>query len=310
MQFRAGAFYIVLFLVVAAGAYGVIAVAEAPEATVDEADADYVLSVGDEFEVNGQVYNVTDLAEDSGTLESIEEDVTLEQEWEDGDTVMLDEDSEYTLSINQPEDDEEAEDENGAEAEEDENGDEAADDAEEENGDEAADDAEAQPTSFTLTEDYDEDEYETVEREDGIYVVVEEDGSESLIHIDDFDEIDSQTYELGDSIEYYSQDDDEMIDGEVADITTETVTVEYIGDEVTETDLEQGQTVTLNGEEFVAYFPGTEEVYLSSNVQEFQQQQAEVEYHHERIGGFWWVIGLSMITAIFIAGLAFMPVRG
>lgn len=310
MQFRAGAFYIVLFLVVAAGAYGVIAVAEAPEATVDEADADYVLSVGDEFEVNGQVYNVTDLAEDSGTLESIEEDVTLEQEWEDGDTVMLEEDSEYTLSINQPEDDEEAEDENGDEAEEDENGDEAADDAEEENGDEAADDAEAQPTSFTLTEDYDEDEYETVEREDGIYVVVEEDGSESLIHIDDFDEIDSQTYELGDSIEYYSQDDDEMIDGEVADITTETVTVEYIGDEVTETDLEQGQTVTLNGEEFVAYFPGTEEVYLSSNVQEFQQQQAEVEYHHERIGGFWWVIGLSMITAVFIAGLAFMPVRG
>ncbi len=298
MQFRAGAFYIVLFLVVAAGAYGVIAVAEAPEATVDEADADYVLSVGDEFEVNGQVYNVTDLAEDSGTLESIEEDVTLEQEWEDGDTVMLEEDSEYTLSINQPEDDEEAEDENGDEAEED------------ENGDEAADDAEAQPTSFTLTEDYDEDEYETVEREDGIYVVVEEDGSESLIHIDDFDEIDSQTYELGDSIEYYSQDDDEMIDGEVADITTETVTVEYIGDEVTETDLEQGQTVTLNGEEFVAYFPGTEEVYLSSNVQEFQQQQAEVEYHHERIGGFWWVIGLSMITAVFIAGLAFMPVRG
>ncbi len=280
MQFRAGAFYIVLFLVLSAGAYAVIATAEAPEATVDEADADYVLSEEDEFEVDGELFIVAEVGEDSGMLEQIEEDVTLEQSWDDGETVMLEEDAEYDLRIDQPEEDDAEEDDDG------------------------------QPTSFTLIEVYDDDDFETVERDDGVFVVVDDDGSEELIPIEEFDEIDTQTYEAGDSISYFDEDEESQIDGEVSDITAETVTVEYIGDEITETDLEQGVTVTLNGEEFVAYFPGGDEVYLSSNIEDYEQQVAEVEYHHERIGGFWWVIGLSMISAIFIAGLAFMPVRG
>lgn len=281
MQFRAGVLYIVLFLVIAAGAYGVIATAEPPEATINEADADYVLSAGETVEIGGETYNVSDLGADSGTLESVETGVTLEQTWEDGDTVMLDEESEYTLSIDQPgsEDDEEA-------------------------------NESAQPESFTLTEAYDEEEYETVERDDGVYVIVSDGDTDQLVPIEEFEEIDTRTYEVGDSIEYYNDDEGALVEAEVATITAESVTVEYIGEEVTEISIDHEETVTIGDQEFVAYFPSDEQVYLSSNVEQFQQQQASVDRFNERVSGFQWVIAFSIITAILMGGLAFMPVRG
>ena len=316
MQFRAGILYVVLFVVIAAGAYGVIATAESPELTIDEADADFTLTEGDEFEVDGQVFNVSQLAGGEGTVEQVDEDATLEVEWEDGDLVSVEEDVEYVLEINQPDaDDDEAEDENGDEAEE-ENGDDAEaddEDGNDENGDEAeADDGDDEdgPESFTLREDYDEDEYETVERDDGIYVVVTDNDSDELVHIDDFDGIDSQVYELGDSIEFYDTDGEEMVEGEVANIDTEFVVVEYTGIQVTEFDLVNTNTVTLNGEEFGVYFSSDDEVYLTSNLELFNAQLDEIEEFGERVHGLWWVVSLSALTGFLIAGLAFMPVRG
>lgn len=325
MQFRAGILYVVLFVVIAAGAYGVIATAESPELTIDEADADFTLSEGDELEVDGQVFNVSQLADGQGTVEQVDEDATLDVEWEDGERVPIEEDVEYILEINQPDaaDEEEADEENGddEEAEDDENGDEAedgenGDEAEaedDENGDEAeADDADEEdgPESFTLREDYDEDEYETVEREDGIYVVVTDNDSDELVHIDDFDEIDSQVYEVGDSIEFYDTDSEENVEGEVTSIGTELVVVEYTGVQVTEFDLENANTVTLNNQEFGVYFPSDDEVYLTSNLELFNAQLDDIEEFSERVHGLWWVVSLSALTGFLIGGLAFMPVRG
>ncbi|MFC7239320.1 hypothetical protein ACFQS4_14010 [Saliphagus sp. GCM10025317] len=60
MQLRAGIVYAVLFMVVAAGAYAVIATAESPQVTIDEADADYQLEQGDEITIEDRTYNVSE----------------------------------------------------------------------------------------------------------------------------------------------------------------------------------------------------------------------------------------------------------
>ncbi|WP_263020374.1 hypothetical protein [Natronobiforma cellulositropha] len=280
MQFRAGILYVVLFVVVAAGAYGVIATAESPEVTLSEAEATFALGEGDEFEVGGQVFNVSQLADGSGTVEHVDEEAVLDVEWDDGDSVPVEEDLEYILEINQPE---------------------VADDEDEDD---------ASPESFTLREDYDDEEYETVERADGLYVVVTENGSEELIHIDDFDEIDSQVYEVGDAIEFYDEETETQVEGEVATIRAEVVVVEYVGELVTEFDLEHANTVTLEGEEFGVVFPGDGTVYLTDDLESFEGQLDDIETFEDRVQGLWWVVSLAGLTGTLIAGLAFMPARG
>ncbi|MCU4974448.1 hypothetical protein OB955_17130 [Halobacteria archaeon AArc-m2/3/4] len=289
MQFRAGILYVVLFVVVAAGAYGVIATAESPEVTIDEANADYVLEAGDEFEVDGQTFNVSELGAGTGTVEYVDEEAVLEVQWEGqgdgdwdgGDSVFLgeSEDDEYHLMIIMPE---------------------AAED----------DEDEAEPEEFLLIEAVDDDEFEIVQREGEPYVVVSEDGTEELVHVTDVDEIDTQVYQEGDGIEFYDDEDETMVDGEVTDIGAELVTVEYIGTEIDEYDLTNAETVTLNDQEFGVYFPSDEQVYLTSDLDAFQAQHDEIEDHGDRVQGLWWVASLAALTAIVIAGLAFMPVRG
>ena len=348
MQFRAGILYVVLFSVIAAGAYGVIATADSPEVTIDDADADYVLEEGDEITVGDRTYNVSELAGGSGTLTYIDDEAVLEVEWEDGDSVFLDEDDEYELHINQPEeaeeedeeddeaDDEEADEDEAdddEEADEDE-ADEEADDEEaddEETDDEEADDEEAdeeeaddeeaeedepQPESFTLIEVFDPDEvdFEVVERgeEDEPYVIVpdEENDTEILIPLDEFDELDSQTYEVDDDIEFFDDEAELTVEGEVVEITTETVTVEYIGEEETTYDIDHLEVAIVEGEEFGVYFPTDDQAYLTEDVDGFEAQFDEVETFEERIEALWWVVALSFITASLMVGMAFMPVRG
>lgn len=339
MQFRAGILYVVLFVVVAAGAYGVIATAESPEVTIDEANADYTLEAGEEFEVDGQTLNVSQLSAHSGTVEYVNESAVLEVQWEgqgdddwnSGDSVMLgdSEDDEYTVMIIQPggaedngEDDGGNENEGGDGNEtagggnesEGDDGNETAGDGNESEGESGNESAEgddgAEPQAFMLIEAFDEEEYETVEREGQPYIVVSENDSEELVHVTEFDEIDTQVYETGDSIEFYDEENEEMTEGNVTDISADMVTVEYIGTEVDEYDLVDTETVILNDQEFGVYFPSDEQVYLTSDLEAFQAQQASVEDHGDRIRGLWWVVSLAVLTAIVIAGLAFMPVRG
>lgn len=329
MQFRAGVLYIVLFSVIAAGAYAVVATADTPEATIDEGDADHTLSVDENFTLNDRTYTLTEIGETeeggdhggghtvvTGTLQYVNESGALEAEWEDGGEVYLEENgTAYTVAINQPDENGEAENdseggEDGSDSEDGGDGEDGGNESEDAGNESSEDEGDAGPTSFTLREDFDEDEHETVEREDGIYVVVEENGTERLVHIDEYDEIESRTYETGDDVEFYYNDSESQVEATVAEITAETVTVEWRGETTTEYELRQGQTVTLEDQELVAYFPNTEEVHLSSDVESFEQQEQDAEAFQERLTGLWWVITMSVITVILLAALAFMPVRG
>lgn len=289
MQFRAGILYVVLFAVVAAGAYGVIATAESPEVTVDQADADYELTEGDEFDVGGQTWNVSSLSGGSGTVEHVEANVTFEAQWEgasaanddswdNGDAVALEEGQEYNVYIHGPSTDED--------------------------GNESA------PEAITLIADIDEDTYDVIERDDGVYVTVTSDDTEEVVNVDEVDEIDSTTVENGSEIAFYQEDQGAQVDGQIVAISADVVTVEYVGDEVTENELGNTEPVTLNDEEFVAYFPNPDEAYLTSNVDVVESQQADLQEFNDRIRGLWWVVSIAALTAITIASLAYMPVRG
>lgn len=287
MQFRAGILYIVLFSVISAGAYGVIATAESPTVTIDEGSADHVLSEGEPVTIGDRTYNVTELSGGSGTLEYVNESAILEAEWEDGDTVELENGTEYTVIVNEAEDGDENESDDGNETDE-------------------GNESDGQRT-VTLREDFDEDEYEIVERDDGDYVVAED---EELVPIDEFDEIDSRTYEVGDTVAFNESEQEEVVEGEVVDIGSEAVTVEYVGTATEEYELEDGSTTLIGEEEFAVYFPSEDRAHLSSDLDSFEQQQAEVESFNERITGLWWVIAMSISAVAVLAALAFMPVRG
>ncbi|MFP8956452.1 hypothetical protein ACLI4Y_06970 [Natrialbaceae archaeon A-CW3] len=339
MQLRAGIVYIVLFMVVTAGAYAVIATAESPQVAIDEADADYQLEAGDDVTIGELTYNVSELngAAGTGTLEHVDDEAVLDvswsgasalegDSWDSGDAIQFEEDGEeYYVYIYAPpgeevqedddeddeaEDDEaddgEAEDENG---ENDEADDEEADDEEAE--DDEAEDVDAEPEAFLLIEAFDDENATVVERADGVYVTVEnEDGEEVLRSVTEIDDIDTVEVEVGDTVTFYEEEMEDQVDGEVTELETDSVTLEYIGEEITEVSLEHHQVVLIDGEEYGVHFPGDDVVYLTEDVESFEAQHDEVEEHEDRIHGLWWVIGLSISMVIILAGLAFMPVRG
>jgi hypothetical protein len=95
----------------------------------------------------------------------------------------------------------------------------------------------------------------------------------------------------------------------VADVTPSGVVVEWTAPRTTTVSFANAENVTLNDQRFVAHFEG-ESVLLSSDPAAYQQQLARQDYFHERQNGLWGVTLLSGIAAMFIVGLAYLPVRG
>jgi len=97
MQRRAVAVYVAFFVLIATASYALIATAEEPTITLEEAD--FELAEGEEFTVGDQTYTVSEIeqTEDeedgsttfAGTLEWVEEDVEMTEVWADGDTVEV-----------------------------------------------------------------------------------------------------------------------------------------------------------------------------------------------------------------------------
>lgn len=89
MQRRAAAIYATLFIVLAAGAYGTIGVAQAP--SVGIANPDYSLTEGDTVTIGGTEYRVDTVQESSAELIWVESGVDFSETWENGSTVTIDE---------------------------------------------------------------------------------------------------------------------------------------------------------------------------------------------------------------------------
>ena len=284
MQRRAVAVFVALFLAIAGVSGALTATADSPEIALESPDFD--VSQGDPVEVNGESYTVTDISETeegggghggaattviSGTLER-EFTAEMSETWANGSTVTVG-DRDWRVTVD------------GANA-----------------------------TEFTLVEALDRQailesddaaENQTVTLEDGEYVAVTDDsGERTLVPVEEyFPAPEERTYETGATLEYGGNTvtvDDVTADGAV--LVWEATQTETI-------DVAQEGTVTLGGTDYIAHFPDASTLRLSTDMEAYEAQVAEIDTFKQYNTGLTRVFVLSMLSSILLAGAAFLPSR-
>ena len=279
MQRRAVAVYVALFVLIAGAAGVLTATAETPEITFENPEFD--VSEGDQIDADGDSYTVAEITESepdddgqttvTGILER-EEETRLSETWENESAIELD-DGEWRVEIRSDE-----------------------------------------PTAFTLVEVLDRQaileaddaaDNETVERDDGEYVAVTDgSGDTTLVSADEyFPAPEERTYETGDSLAY----NDETVT--VDEITTDNVVVVWDGVQTTTVELEEESTVTLGGTEYIAHFPDASTLTLTSDIEAYEAQAAEIEQFNQYNSGLFRVILLVGLSSVLLLGIAFIPSR-
>ncbi|MFB6126729.1 MAG: hypothetical protein ABEJ79_05465 [Halolamina sp.] len=293
MQRRAAAVSTVVFLLVGAGAYGLIATAEQPHVEIDDGQR---LSAGDTLSAGGQTYTVDAVkAEMSGgggghgggggeTLERsaeigwTEESARYTASWDNGSVVTHD-GEEWTVVVDAAED----------------------------------------PTTFTLREEIDrqailqndsEADNETVTRNGTEYVVVEDDSDDdnaSLVPAAEyFPEPERRQFAEGDAIDYQEAPNQSV---SVDAVDAETVTLAWTAPKEHSTTVTNHANVTLGGETYFAHFPNNETVVLSQNFGELREEQRDIDEYKRHRNGLWGVSILSGVVASLMVAMAFLPSR-
>ncbi|WP_149799579.1 hypothetical protein [Halorubrum xinjiangense] len=272
------AVFVALFLAIAGVAGALTATADSPEIALENPEID--ASQNESIDIGGETYVVADISESendegqmiiSGTLER-EFTTETSETWANESTVSVD-DREWRVEIP---------------------------------GENA--------TEFTLVEvldrgailEADDDaENETVTLEDGEYVAVtDENGERTLVPVGEyFPAPEERTHATGETLEYDGQTvtvDDVTADGAVlAWETTDTETVE----------IAQQSTVTIGDTEYVAHFPDTSTLRMSTDIEAYEAQATEVERFNQYNSGLSRVLILSVLSSIMLAGMAFIPSR-
>ena len=285
MQRRAVAVYVAFFVLIAAASYTLLATAEEPTITLE--DAEYELSETDTFSIGDQQYTVTSIEETTeevsdghggseevtktvGTIEWTETDVEMSETWANEDTVEIG-GTEWQVLI--------------------------------------GDDAE-NTSSFTFEEVVDrqailendpEADNETVEREDGEYVIV----SGELIPAEEyFPAPATQTASIGDSFGYNNQT--VTVDG----IGADGVTVTWTEDQTNTQELSnEGMVELADGNEYLVFFPDSSTVELTSDMTSYEAQVEAQTQFDERTTGFRWTTFTSLLFAMSLIAFAFLPSR-
>ena len=287
MQRRAAAIYAAFFLVIAAGAYGAIGLAQEPTVSID--DPAYSLSSGDTLEAGGTTYTVGQVQAGSNEGDDLRE---VELSWvnqsarytvtlENGSTVPADmvswsgktnEQEPYRVTVT------------GA-------------------GD---------PTTFALTQEFNVSgrlardqavEDQTVNRSDGRrYVVYRESGNTQLL-TEYLPEPERRTFEEGGQLQYNGTATT------IDDVSNESVTLTWTAPRNNTLSLAEGDTQTFGGTEYTAHFPDNSTFALVSDRAAYEREVATVDTFHERVNGFWGIVIISGLAALFLLSFAYLPSR-
>lgn len=169
--------------------------------------------------------------------------------------------------------------------------------------------AQADPPQVQLTEEQPLGENVTTTEVNGTEYVVQGEGEErTLISVDEyrrqqFGPPETRSIAAGDTFDYRGNQTT------MAEVTNESATVEWTAPRTEETDASEGDVVTLNGNEFVAHFPDDQTLALSRDVQAYRDQVAVRGEFHERTNGLMVVSLLSILTAVLLLSLAYLPSR-
>ncbi len=279
MQRRAVAVYVALFLLVASVAGVLVVTAEDPQVSLD--NPDYELSEGDTFVVDGEEYLVSGITvtegeddeEDEITAQIEREEVVEQTEtWANESTVEVDE-REWQVRIT---------------------------------GDD--------PDSFTLIEVLDREailaeddtaDNETVERDGEEFIVItDEEGESRLVPADEyFPAPEERTYDVGDEFAY--ADTTVAVDS----VTPDEVVIGWMGPQTTTIDVAQESTVTVGETEFIAHFPNESTLTLSTDIDAYDAQLADIERFDQQNDGLWRVLIISVLSSLVLVAVAFMPSR-
>jgi hypothetical protein len=280
MQRRAAAAYTAIFVLLAAGSYGVIATAQQPHVDLADSEVDQQATQGGTFEVEGTTYTVEEISEASagggghgGGGEStvqgkITWNATVEQteELSNGSVVEF-QDANWTVTVP----------------------------------------AEEDPSTFRLVENFTLDK-PTVTQDGTTYVVLEGegDGNRTLVPKDRYMQ---QRFGEPRTMEF-SEGDTWNGTKTVSNVTSERALLTWETEETQETTVTEGANVTLGGTTFTAHFPDTSQMQLTQNHQAYQQESEEIDRFHERKNGLWFLSILGGIGAVMLLALAYMPNKG
>ena len=289
MQRRAAAVYAALFIVVAAGSYAVIGVAQEPAVTVE--NPDHSVAAGDQLTFDGRTYTVGEVQ--AGTNEG--NDLrSVQLNW-------VNQSATYSATL--------------------ENNSTVAPPTVRWQGQQAAATNESyrllvenasDPSSFTFRQEFNvsrrlaEDpavEDQTVTRSDGRqYVVYTENGSTRPL-----DEYlpapETRQFSEGGQLQY--EDNSTTI----ANVSAESVVLEWTAPRNNSLSLEEGGTTTLGGTEYVAHFPDNRTLALTSDLEAYNSETEAVATYHERMNGFWGIIIISAFAAMVLLAVAYLPSR-
>ena len=272
MQRRAVAVYVALFVLIAGGAGVLTATAESPEIGFE--DPEFEVSQGDQVEVDGESYTLTGVSESDGTLLATleqEESAQLSEAWANESTVEVG-DREWRVTV-----------------------------------------AGENSTEFTLVEVLDraaileadpQADNETVERDDGEYVVVTEGGESTLVPAEEyFPAPEERSYATGDSFDY----DNRTVT--VDEVTPSQAVLVWEGTQTNTVEVEDEATVTIGDTEFVANFPDDSTLALSSDIEAYEAQVAQIDQFQQYNSGLTRVLVLAVLSSLLLLGAAFIPSR-
>lgn len=272
MQRRAVAVYVALFVLLAGGAGVLTVTADTP--TIGFENPDFEVSEGDTVEADGESYTVAGISESdgsvTGTLEQ-EESTQLSETWANESTVELG-DREWRVDITGEE-----------------------------------------PSGFTLVEVLDRQailesddaaDNETIERDDGEYVAVTENGETTLVPAEEyFPAPEEQSYATGDAFEY----DNQTVT--VDEVTSDQAVLVWEGTQTNTIEVEQEATITIGETDFIAHFPDESTLTLSTDMEAYEAQTNQIEQFNQYNSGLFRVVILSLFSAILLLGVAFIPSR-
>lgn len=153
------------------------------------------------------------------------------------------------------------------------------------------------------------EDVETTELNGTEYAVLEQsDGTQELVPLDQYltdlhGPAETRTLELGDSYTY--QGNQTTVEAVTNDSATFTWTAPGTNDER----LSEGDRIDLGGQTYVAHFPSPSTLVLDSDLQAYEAELEVIDTYDERINGLWGVTILSMLAALLLLGLSYLPSR-
>jgi len=287
MQRRAAAIYVAFFIVLGAASYSVIATASTP--TIGFENPDHRLSEGDQFSVDDRQYTVSSISTEtssgggghggggetvthSGQVSWTNDSARYTQTWDADSTVTYDGET-YRVAVGSGDD----------------------------------------PTTFELVEAVNRTailqndpavENQTVTVNGTEYVVSESNGSRTLTPTSEYFPTPASTqYSEGDTVQY--QGNATTVD----EVTSSGATLAWTAPRTNTVELGHQGNVTLNGQQFFAYYTDDTTVVLESDYGVYEEQTEEIDTYHQHTNGLWGVSIVSFVTAIMLLGMAYMPSR-